>query len=845
MDDTDRYAAFRSALEERYAFRRELGQGGMAQVYLARDTKYGRDVAVKVLRPELAVHGPERFLREIEIAAKLNHPHILALHEAGEAEGLVYYTMPYIEGESLRDRLRREGSLPIEEALHIADEVADALAYAHERGIIHRDIKPANILLQDGHAIVSDFGIARALAGGGDVALTDTGASLGTPAYMSPEQADGSHGVDARSDIYALGCVVYEMLAGEPPFASSSVRVTLARKLAGEAPRVRTVRRSVPESLDRAVAHAMATAPADRPGHIEEFRAALKGSTGHMERRRALSRMRRPVSRIGLLLSLMVVVLFAWLYTRSHAGGAGTAVGRKSLDPARVAILPFDVVDGRADLQRFGDNLTRRLIEGLSSIDALAVQSWGAVAPYANRAIPIDSVARAIGAGTLVDGVLEGSGDSIRVRVQLIDGATGEQMGGNAAESWFKSTERLRLVDAAADTITLLLRRALGPSIERRQRLMQTDNPAAFDAVEVATSLWDDLDRIIHSRTDLTDAEHLAMQVDSLLRLAESLDPHWVEPVVKRAQWVEHRIELMSALHEQGIDRLMREGIAHANRALRMTPGHFGALEIRGKLRRDLAARLRPSDPAQADSLLAGAEADLRAAINGNPTPARALRALSELVAARGDPAEALVFGQRAYEQDPFLDQAEAVLLRLFEYSFELGRDDDARRWCEEGQNRFGDQPTFVTCRLQLLAWTELYAADVDEAWTLVHRALEDYPPTLRPVLEPRLDLMAAGVIVRASITGAGSAVLADSARTILRIISANGLPNPGVVIPYAAALDRLGDREAAIGAVRDYLARNPQHATVFARSRELRPLRGNPVFSELIGERPVASPPG
>src|SRR5436309_2472880 len=209
-----------AALADRYRIERELGHGGMATVYHAEDLKHHRQVAIKVLRPELATAvGPERFLREIETTANLRHPHILPLYDSGEAAGFLYYVMPLVEGESLRDRLNRDKQLPIDDALEIAREVADALGYAHSRGVIHRDIKPANILLERDHAVVADFGIARAVSAAGTEKLTETGLALGTPTYMSPEQSAGESDLDGRSDLYALGCVLYEMLAGQPPFS--------------------------------------------------------------------------------------------------------------------------------------------------------------------------------------------------------------------------------------------------------------------------------------------------------------------------------------------------------------------------------------------------------------------------------------------------------------------------------------------------------------------------------------------------------------------------------------------------------------------------------------------------
>ena len=248
----------------------------MAIVYLAQDLKHGRQVAIKVLRPELAAAlARERFLREITTTANLRHPHILPLFDSGEAGEFLFYVMPFVEGESLRDRLAREKQLPVDDALRIAREVADALHYAHSYGVVHRDIKPANILLENGHAVVADFGIAQAVTAAGSEALTETGLSLGTPLYMSPEQAAGDT-MDGRSDQYALGCVLYEMLGGEPPFTGRTVQAIMARRLTDPVPSLRTVRESVPVDVEQAINRALSKAPADRFATAKQFAEALE-----------------------------------------------------------------------------------------------------------------------------------------------------------------------------------------------------------------------------------------------------------------------------------------------------------------------------------------------------------------------------------------------------------------------------------------------------------------------------------------------------------------------------------------------------------------------------------------
>src|SRR5688572_17860469 len=269
-------ASLRDALADRYTLERELGRGGMAVVYLARDLRHDRPVALKVLRPELAVTlGPERFQREVRLAARLQHPHILTVHDSGEAAGQLWFTMPFVEGESLRQRLARERQLPIDDALRIAREAADALDYAHGHGVIHRDIKPENILLMSGHALVADFGIARALSAD-DPKLTETGLAVGTPAYMSPEQAAGDKGLDARTDVYSLGAVLYEMLAGEPPFTGATTQAILAKRFTEPPPSVRAVRPNVPDSLDHAIRKALAPVAADRFTTVAQLAQALQ-----------------------------------------------------------------------------------------------------------------------------------------------------------------------------------------------------------------------------------------------------------------------------------------------------------------------------------------------------------------------------------------------------------------------------------------------------------------------------------------------------------------------------------------------------------------------------------------
>jgi serine/threonine-protein kinase len=328
---TDAVQRLSVALADRYAIERELGAGGMATVYLAHDVRHDRKVALKVLRPELsAILGAERFLHEIKTTANLQHPHILSLFDSGEADGLVYYVMPYVEGESLRDRLSREKQLPVEDAVLIAREVADALQYAHTQGVVHRDIKPENILLHGGHAMVADFGIALAASRSeGSTRMTETGMSLGTPHYMSPEQSMGEREITPRSDIYALGCVLYEMLSGDPPFTGSTAQAVIARVLT-EVPRSLTIqRKTVPPHVEVAVERALQKLPADRWASAAEFGAALAdaGARGHGGTGARKQRAVMPSGRLAILpwaLALVAAAIAVWALAR----GAGARTPR-------------------------------------------------------------------------------------------------------------------------------------------------------------------------------------------------------------------------------------------------------------------------------------------------------------------------------------------------------------------------------------------------------------------------------------------------------------------------------------------------------------------------------------
>jgi len=378
---TETLIRLRTALAGRYLIEHEVGRGGMARVYAAQDLRHRRKVAIKVLRPELTeALGAERFLREIETSANLRHPHILPLFDSGAADESLFFVMPFVEGESLRDRLDREKPLPVDEALQIAREVADALHYAHSRGIIHRDIKPENILLESGHAVVADFGIARAVRTTEAPNLTQTGSSLGTPRYMSPEQAAGEGNVDGRADLYSLACTLFEMLAGQPPFTGPTFERMIYQHLVEAPPSITRFRPTVPAAVAAALTRAMAKAPADRFSTTAAFADAL----------------RAPVP---------------------ERSGARS-----------IAVLPFLNLSADPENEYFADGITEDVIAQLSKIHSLKVVSRTSVMPFKRREQGLREIAGRLQVGALLDGSVRRAGNRVRIVSQLIDAETDQHL---------------------------------------------------------------------------------------------------------------------------------------------------------------------------------------------------------------------------------------------------------------------------------------------------------------------------------------------------------------------------------------------------------------------------------
>ena len=493
----DLRAQIQEGLSGSYALERELGHGGMATVFLARDLKHDRPVALKVLHPELAASmGPERFQREIRLAARLQHPHILTVLDSGtvgrdSGSQRLWFTMPFVEGESLRERIRRERQLPVEEAVRIAREAAQALQYAHEQGIIHRDIKPENLLLtRDGNTLVADFGIARALGAAGDDRLTETGLAVGTPAYMSPEQAAGDKGLDARTDVYSLAAVLYEMLAGQPPYVGATTQALMVKRLTEPPPSIRAVRQNVSEGMDLAIRKALAPVPADRFGSAAELARALTPAadttvTAAQQPRpttaevRAAARSHRPRSAMILVLGFVLGlgVLFGWL--RRHGAAPEGEGGVK-----RLAVLPFDNL-GSAEDEYFADGVTDEIRGKLAGIEGLQVTASRSAAEYKKSTKDLATIARELGVDYLLVGKVrweKGEPGKSRVRVspELIQVATGSTQWEQPFEA--SLTDVFKVQADVAGQVARALDVALGQPQREALAEQPTANAAAYDA---------------------------------------------------------------------------------------------------------------------------------------------------------------------------------------------------------------------------------------------------------------------------------------------------------------------------------------------------------------------------
>jgi serine/threonine-protein kinase len=847
----DTLERLRGRLAERYQVERELGQGGMATVFLARDVRHQRMVAIKVLHPEIALSlGTERFEREILLAAQLQHPHILGLIDSGESDGLLYYVMPFVEGESLRDRLVREGPLPIDDAIQIALEVADALGYAHSHGVIHRDIKPENILLSGGHALVADFGIARAATEAGQK-LTQTGMSLGTPTYMSPEQATGDP-VGPTADLYSLGCVLFEMLAGEPPFSAKSAPALMARHALEAVPSIRIVRDTVPEEVEDAIFASMAKVPADRPKDAAHFAEMLGLPLGATSSRRAAIRQtasrrvptgtrraipleapwwRRPWVLAGAAVILAGVGVAAWLGNRGGSTAYLTAEDRARA--RRIAVLYFAHPSGEADLAPVADALTESLIRSLRDAK-LEVTSQNGVARYRGTDTPRDSIARALQIGTLIEGsvVPEGS-DRVRVTTWLTD-SEGNELGRRT--NVLIPRDSLFAAEAAVShQVSVRLREQLGLELRQAEDRARAGNAQAWTLYQRAQTTRKEGERAAVS--DRAEGLQRLAIANSLLVAAASGDRSWVEPLIARGEVALSRARLVSERTDRM--RWIDSGLVFAGRAVETDPTSAAALALRGGLRFAKYRLTDPTDPAARSELLRNAEADLQNAVTADGTLAAAYATLSSIQYEKKDVHAALTMARNAYEADAYLANADNILASLSDAAYDTEQFAESDKWCAEGARRFPGDYRFTMCQLWGMITPDA-VPNPDQAWRLARRVDSVAPAASRALLAHMARMIVGGATGKRR---AGSEnPLGDSARRVLVRARGDADVDPEHELPGYEAIMRaqIGDLDSAIVLLRQYVAYHPDHSFEVGGNVHWwwRELKAKPEFQALLARK-------
>jgi serine/threonine-protein kinase len=617
-----------AALADRYVLGAELGTGGMATVYAADDLKHKRRVAIKVMHPELtASMGAERFLREVEIAAGLSHPHILAVYDSGEADGFLYYVMPLVEGETLTERIARDGRLPTREALRLAREIAEALGHAHARGIVHRDIKPGNILLMGGHALVADFGIARAAGQDGQQALTRTGFAIGTPQYMSPEQATGATDIDARTDVYALGAVLYEMLAGEPPYTGATAQAVLAKSLT-EAPRPLGERvGELPPMVTTMVMNALAREGVERPATGTAFAAALTQAedavrTPSGDHPSALwPRAARRTSRWPLLVGAVAVLALGGFAAQRYLGTPAAAAAG-----TRVAVLPFGFTGDSADAF-LTDGIVEELRGKLSQTSNLVVIGTSSAEEYRGTTKPGIEIAKELKADRLLMGRVQVAPDAsgtrrVRVSAELVDGATGNIVWRDTFDADFTDVFELQtsLATRVATGLGIAMQSGNGATLAKAP----TSNPEAYRLyLSAVTSIRE------------TGQSGWRAQAD-LLEQAVALDTAFVEA------WSRLAIRLVSIPEaERRSPEIMQRAKVAVDKALALGP------------RNVLAHRAAAAYASYIERRYDLAVQQLEQALAIEPGNPDVLSALAAELQDAGRTDEALAAIKQAYERDP------------------------------------------------------------------------------------------------------------------------------------------------------------------------------------------------
>jgi eukaryotic-like serine/threonine-protein kinase len=840
--------AFRSELAEKYRLERELGQGGMATVYLAYDVANDRHVALKVLNPELAASlGAERFLREIEVGRTLLHPNIVGVLDSGSADGKLFYTMPFVEGASLRDKLDREKQLGIEEAIDLTKQIAEALAFAHSKGVIHRDIKPENILLSKGQALVADFGIARAVSVAGGERLTRTGMAVGTPTYMSPEQAMGSKDVTPESDIYSLACMVYEMLAGQPPFTGPTAMALLARHSLDNVPSLKIVRGTVPDAVEDAIVRAMAKVPADRFRSAIDFANALTDNEGARRRRaNSMKNVAIPAGTmadvrvaggsrkkllIGALVAVPLLAAGGWFVWKKAGGGAKADSALAAMEAKNIAVLYFDDRSEGHALRYLSDGLTEALIHELGTVKALHVTSRNGVLPYKGKDVTTDSIAKALSVGTIVSGTVAQSGDKVRVQVEMLDARTGSSIGSMSIEK--TKQDAFALQDTLVAEVSAALRKQIGQQVGVLTSRASTKNAAAWEAFQRAKQTVAQGDSLLVTG-DVTGAMTALSRADSAFGLVAQQDDKWAAPISQQAILKYRLARLSVGAPVATISPMIDAGLERASKALALAPTDPDALEARGTLRY-LQWLLNLTPPGQSDKAMAEVESDLSASIKANPAQASAMNVLSHLQIVEGRTSEGKLTAVDAYKADPYLTDANKTVWRLYQASNDLDQTTEAKKWCDEGARRFPNDYRFYECRLWMFMLRGLQPPPTaDQIWKAYDEFIE-VDKVDQPEFAKKKGLMLAAM-------GLNRAGLADSARSVIGRAQGDDNVDPTGDLAYLEAMARaqLGDKDKAISLLSRYYAKNPQRKAFIDRDEAwyFQSLFNEPRYKSLVGTR-------
>jgi serine/threonine-protein kinase len=847
----------KKVLAPHYQFERELGQGAFASVFLARDLRHERSVAIKVLRVEPSTELNEiRFLREIRFLASLQHPNIVPVHDSGHVEDLLYYVMPYVKGETVRERIRRERQLPVTAAVSIASEVSDALDYAHRQGVIHRDIKPENILLSGHHAMLADFGVARFIDSARGTQITRTGlGSPGTPAYMSPEQILGERHVDSRTDIYSLGCVLYETLTGKAPFEGPS---GFAKRFTEPAPSAKTLRPEISDALDQTIARALRRTPDERfttgAEMCEALTASTKVSTPVVSSRPLATAARlsskQPVGdgggpilienatdvpawnsgrRIALLgVIALVLVLGAGRIIDSRTGAA---LETPYLDPRRVAVLDFEDQSPDQTLGHIASGLAVSLRRELSGVNALQVLSRNSVKSFQSRGVSVDSTVTALRVGSLIEGSVQRSNDKLRLTVQMIDARSHTQLESATIERGLG--ELFLLEDDLAHQVAMILRRRLGVVFRVHETLSGTKSSRARELVFRADKLRQDAeaDAVSLNPADFANAQSRLFSADSLLALAEKADSRWAAPIIDRG-WI--ALSLAQGETERPRMANFEQAIAHANRAMNRNPENPLALELRGTALYWQVIRVDMPDADFSDRLTR-ASADLTKALAADSSLATAWGTLSLVRYARGDVANAERAARTALAMDTYLKDAPRILAALYTSNLMKGSFRDASKWCEAGARDYPQAFYFLECQLTLLAEDPNKPPDVAKAHSLAAQANELDPPERakgagRPYNPIYRQMMVAMVLARAGNRDSAHAI----ARRARGAVASDTSLHSDFLYDDAYLNLLVGRRQETLRLLTEYLTLRPSLRALVGRHQRWRPLWSDTSFVSL-----------